>query len=326
MRIRQARLIVALIALLSVTALFSLFVGKATLPLSAYWGHDASAWIVMELRLPRTLLAIAIGAVLGLAGAVLQGFLRNPLADPAVVGISSSAALGAVAAIFLGISQGGWPLFLFAMLGAGAAMALLGMIAGRSASPVAFILAGMILSSLTGSLTAFLISISPNPFATAEIVTWLMGALTDRGFAQLWMALPFMAVGTILLAFTGRALDLLTLDEDVARSMGLNLRRLLWIVIAGLGLSVGASVAVTGVVGFVGLIVPHLVRPFVGQQPSAVLLPAALAGAVLLTLADTLVRLTPGPGEVRLGIAMSLIGAPFFFAILLRLKGRLTWG
>ena len=283
-------------------------------------------WIITQLRLPRSFLAIIIGLVLGLSGAVLQGYLRNPLADPAIVGISSSAAFGAVLAIFLGLSQSGWWMFAAAMMGAGSAMTLLGLLSGRTASPVAFILAGMILSSLTGSLTAFLISISPNPFATSEIVNWLMGALTDRGFDDLFIALPFMIAGSLMLALTGKALNLLSLGEETARSMGLNMSRLLWIIIIGLGLSVGASVAVTGVVGFVGLIVPHLVRPFVGQKPSDIMLPSALAGAVLLLLADILVRLTPGAGEVRLGIAMALIGTPFFFGILFKLRGRLSWG
>ncbi|VAV89939.1 Vitamin B12 ABC transporter, permease protein BtuC [hydrothermal vent metagenome] len=283
-------------------------------------------WIITELRLPRSLLAVVIGMALGLSGAVLQGFLRNPLADPAIVGISSSAAFGAVLAIFLGLSQSGWSVFIAAMLGAAAAMALLGLLSGRSASPVAFILAGMVLSSLTGSLTAFLISIAPNPFATSEIVNWLMGALTDRGYDDLMISLPFIALGSVILASTGKALNLLSLGEETARTMGLNMTILLWTIIAGLGLSVGASVAVTGVVGFVGLIVPHLVRPFVGQKPSDVMLPSALAGAILLLLADILVRLTPGAGEVRLGIAMALIGTPFFFYILFKLRGRLSWG
>lgn len=317
----------ALLAVILIfAALLSLLAGKAWIAPQEMLRADEVSWVLYELRLPRTLLAVTIGMVLGLSGAVLQGYLRNPLADPAIVGVSSSAAFGAVAAIFLGLTQSGWAIFLCAMFGAGAAMALLGLISGRSASPVAFILAGMILSSLAGSLTAFLISVSPNPFATSEIVTWLMGALTDRGFAQFNMAAPFMAAGAFILLMTARPLDVLTLGEDVARSMGVNMRLLLWTVIIGLGLAVGASVAVTGVVGFVGLVVPHLVRPFAGQKPSAILLPSALAGGILLTVADSLVRLTPGPGEVRLGIAMSLIGVPFFFAILLKLRGRLSWG
>ena len=323
---RAVRLSIALTGALIVLAALSLLSGKIWID---PFGDRLSArdwWIIVELRLPRTLLAIAIGALLGLSGATLQGFLRNPLADPAIVGVSSSAALGAVGAIFLGVSQAGWPIFGAAMAGAAAAMAVLGLLSGRASSPVAFILAGMILSSLTGSLTAFLISIAPNPFATSEIVNWLMGALTDRGFADFWTALPFILIGAGLLATTGRKLDVLTLGEETARSMGVDMKRLLWVIILGLGLGVGASVAVTGVVGFVGLIVPHLVRPFVGQRPSDVMLPSAMAGAALLLLADTLVRWTPGPGEVRLGIAMSLLGTPFFFAILFKLRGRLSWG
>lgn len=323
---RYAAINAAFVAVIIILLCVSVLSGKVWINPLAENIDTNDLWIITQLRLPRSFLAIIIGMVLGLSGAVLQGFLRNPLADPAIVGISSSAAFGAVLAIFFGLSGSGWAVFIAAMIGAASAMAILGLLSGRSANPVAFILAGMILSSLTGSLTAFLISISPNPFATSEIVNWLMGALTDRGYDDLFVALPFMIVGALLLASTGKALNVLSLGEETARSMGLNLSQTLWIIIVGLGLSVGASVAVTGVVGFVGLIVPHLVRPFVGQKPSDVMAPSALSGAILLLLADILVRLTPGAGEVRLGIAMALIGTPFFFGILFKLRGRLSWG
>ncbi|ODU20712.1 MAG: ABC transporter permease [Sphingomonas sp. SCN 67-18] len=323
-RILRANLLLAIAAVL----LFglSLMAGKAWVPLSAWLEGGQGWWIIFELRLPRAILAASIGAVLGLSGAVLQGYLRNPLADPALIGVSSSAALGAVTAIFLGFAGSSAIVFGSAMAGAALAMALLALLVGRSGSAIGFILAGMVLSSLSGSLTAFLISISPNPFATAEIVSWLMGALTDRSFDDILLALPFMAAGALILAFTGRALDLLNLGEETARSLGLNLGRIQAIIVVGLGLAVGASVAVSGVVGFVGLIVPHLVRPLVGQKPSALLLPSALGGAALLLAADSLVRLIPGPGEIRLGIAMALIGTPFFFALLISMRRRASWG
>ncbi|MES1975552.1 MAG: iron ABC transporter permease [Pseudomonadota bacterium] len=313
-----------LLALLVVLAFgLSLVAGKTWIPLGAWFTPNPRFAIIAELRLPRAILGLAIGAVLGLSGAVLQGYLRNPLADPAVVGVSSSAALGAVAAIVLGIA--GNPLVLFgcAMLGAGGSMALLAALTWRSPSPVQFILAGTVLASLAGALTAFLISIAPNPYAVAEVIDWLMGALTDRSIDDVRIALPFMALGAALLFLTAPALDALTLGETAARSLGVRLGRLQALIVLGTGLTIGASVAVTGVVGFVGLVVPHLLRPVFGHRPAALLLPSALGGAALVLIADSLCRLAPGAGEVRLGVAMALLGAPFFLMLLL--KGRASW-
>lgn len=313
---RPFRLLILVLLVVAGFAL-SLVAGKQWLP----WGTDAATAILIELRLPRAVLGLLLGAMLGVAGAVLQGFLRNPLADPAVVGVSSTAALGAVAAIlYVGATSLG--LFAAAMAGALLAMALLVALTWRSADPVAFILAGTVLSSLAGALTAFLISIAPNPYAVASVLDWLMGALTDRGLADLARAAPFLVVGTLLLALAGPALDALTLGEGAARSLGIRLGRVQALVVLGTGLGVGAGVAATGVIGFVGLVVPHLLRPLFGHRPSALLLPSGLGGAALLLFADSLCRLAPGAGEVRLGVAMALIGAPFFLALLLRHRGR----
>ena len=309
-----------------VTLLFagSLMAGKAWVPFGAWFSADPGWWIIAELRLPRAVLGLAIGAALGLTGAVLQGYLRNPLADPAVVGVSSSAALGAVAAIVLLSASAPLVVFGSAMLAAGGGMALLALLAWRAQSAVAFILAGTVLASLAGALTAFLISIAPNPYATAEIIDWIMGSLTDRSWTEAQFALPFIALGCAALLLTGRALDALTLGEDAARSLGMRLERTQLLIVLGTGLAVGASVAVTGVVGFVGLIVPHLLRPLTGARPSALLLPSALGGAALVLAADSLVRLGPGATEIRLGVAMALLGTPFFFALLLRMR-RSAW-
>lgn len=312
----------ALVPLALFAFCISLMAGKAWIPPLEWFSDGPNGWIMAELRLPRAILGLSIGAVLGLSGAVLQGYLRNPLADPTVVGVSSSAALGGVTAIFLGLTAHPLGLFGCAMLGGALAMILLAAMSGRSGGPLGFILAGMVLSTLAGSLTAFLISIAPNPFASSEIIAWLMGALTDRGMDDVTHGLPFMILGGALLLTTGRALDALTLGEDTARSLGIDPMRLQWIVVAGVGLSVGASVAVSGVVGFVGLIVPHFIRTLVGEKPSATLWPSALGGAILTLTADSLVRLTPGPGEIRLGIAMAVLGAPFFFILLARLRKR----
>ena len=317
-----SRWLTPLLLLLTVAAfLLSLTAGKVWIWPVSWLANNADGWIFLELRLPRALLGLAIGAVLGLSGAVLQGYLRNPLADPTVLGVSSSAALGGVTAIFFGLNALPLGLFGCAMLGAGASIIALLMLA-RGGGPLGFILGGMVIATLAGSLTAFLISIAPNPFAASEIISWLMGALTDRVMDDAIKAMPLMALGAALMFTTGRALDALTIGEDGARSIGVNLARLQWIIVLGVGLSVGASVAVSGVVGFVGLIVPHVIRSIYGEQPSAILLPSALGGAILTLTADSLVRLIPGPTEIRLGIAMAVLGAPFFFLLRWKQRGR----
>lgn len=290
--------------------------GKIWIPFDYWLSNDPRGWIITQLRLPRAILAATIGGALGLCGAVLQGYLRNPLADPGVLGVSSGAALGAVISIYFGVSTAVWVLPAYAMAGASLTMALLLLLVGRGGSVVTFVLAGVILSSLTSALTALVISLAPNPFAVSEIITWLMGALTDRSMNDVKIALPFMAIGAALLFTTGRSLDALSLGEDAARSLGVNLTRLQLVIVLGCGLAVGASVAVTGVIGFVGLVVPHLVRPLVRQQPSALLVPSALAGSALLLIADASVRLISGVAELKLGIAMALLGAPFFLGLL----------
>ena len=280
--------------------------------------------IFMELRLPRAALALTLGAGLGAAGAAMQGYLRNPLADPGLFGIAPGAALGAVLSFWTGWSATPWALPLFALIGAGGAMAMLASIAGRNGGVLLFTLAGMMLASLAGALMSLAISQSPTPFAMSEIVTWLMGALTDRGWPEVWVAAPLTLMGIVLLVLAGRALDALTLGELAARSLGMDPRRLQLLMIGGVGLTVGAGVAVAGIIGFVGLVVPHMLRPFTDRRPSQLIVPSALAGALLLLLADCLCRVLPLQSELRLGIALSLLGAPFFLALLLRLRRELA--
>ena len=280
--------------------------------------------ILAELRLPRGILALIVGAGLGGAGAAMQGYLRNPLADPGLFGIAPGAALGAVLALAFGATAT-YALPLAALIGAGGAMALLGMIAGHqqnsnSGGLALFTLAGMMLASLAGALTSLVISLAPNPFALSEIVTWLMGALTDRGWHEVWLAAPPTLLGLAVLWRAGPGLDALTLGEATARSLGVEPARLQWAMILGVGLTVGAGVAVAGIVGFVGLMVPHLVRRFTNRRPAALIVPSALAGALLLLVADALCRVLPLVTELRLGIALSLLGAPFFLVLLLRMR------
>ena len=310
-----------LAALVAAMAL-SMLAGKVWLPAQAWSPTDPRWLIIIELRLPRTILAAIVGAGLGLSGAAMQGYLRNPLADPGLFGVSAAAALGAVVSMFFGFTLF-WLLPAFALAGAAAAMALLALLVGRSGSMIVFTLGGVIIASIAGSLTALVISLAPTPYATSQIITWLMGALTDRSWADVWIALPLTAAGMALLALTGPSLDTLTLGEPAARSMGVDPVRLQRLVVVGVGLCVGAAVAAAGVIGFVGLMVPHLVRPFAGHRPSAVLLPSAIGGALLLVLADSLVRIAPTVSELRLGIAMSMLGGPFFLVLLLRLRRTL---
>ena len=309
------------------TAIFALLLAIA-IPLSLLAGRvwlDPSrvpnaALILAELRLPRAVLAVIIGGGLGAAGAAMQGYLRNPLADPGLFGIAPGAALGAVAALWFGYAASPYLLPLFALIGAGGAMALLAAIAGRTGGIALFTLAGLMVASLAGALTALAISLAPNAFAMSEIVLWLNGALTDRSWREVWIAAPLVLLGVAMLWRAGEALDTLTLGEEVARSLGIQPSRLLWMLIVGVGLTVGASVAVAGIIGFVGLIVPHLVRPLTDRRPSQLIMPSALAGALLVLVADCAVRILPLVTELRLGIALSLLGAPFFLWLLLRMR------
>lgn len=321
---RSLGLNLALLAGIAVTVLLSLMAGKVWIPLDAWAAGDPRWPIIAELRMPRTVLAVLVGGALGVSGAAMQGYLRNPLADPGLFGVSSGAALGAVISLYFGYTASAWLLPAFALAGAGITMAILALLVGRSGSIIVFTLAGVILSSVAGSMTALAISLAPTPFATSQIVTWLMGALTDRSWDDVWLALPLLALGGTLLALTGRTLDALTLGESTARSMGVDPLRLQLLIVIGVALCVGASVATAGIIGFVGLIVPHLVRPFVGNRPSAVLVPSALAGALLLLLADCMVRAMPTVSELRLGIAMSMLGGPFFLFLLLRMRRGLA--
>lgn len=280
--------------------------------------------ILMELRLPRALLAIVIGAGLGAAGAAMQGYLRNPLADPGLFGIAPMAALGAVASLWLGVSASQWTLPVMALAGAALGMALLAIIAGRTGGIELFTLAGLMIASLAGALTALAITLAPSAFAMSEIVMWLNGALTDRSWRDVYLAAPLVLAGIALLGIKARSLDALTLGEVAARSMGVRADLLLALLVGGVGLTVGASVAVAGIIGFVGLIVPHLVRPLTDRLPSSLILPSALAGACLVLAADSVVRILPLVTELRLGIALSLLGAPFFLWLLLKMRrGRL---
>ena len=301
------RALILLAAALILAVPLSLLAGRVWIDPFAHATRNA-ALIVLDLRLPRAALALVVGAGLGSAGAAMQGYLRNPLADPGLFGIAPGAALGAVLSFWTGYAASVWLLPVFALVGAGGAMALLAVIAGREGGVALFTMAGLMISSLAGALTSLAISLSPTPFAMSEIVTWLMGALADRSWREVEVAAPLTLAGIAVLLAAARSLDALTLGEAAARSLGVNPRRLQALMIVG-----------------VGLMVPHLVRPLTDRRPSSLLAPSALAGALLLLVADCLCRVLPlAGGELRLGIALALLGAPFFLALLLRMRRGLA--
>jgi len=315
------RLNLSLLVLIALAFAASLLAGRVWLPPSALLSPQDSlpGLILFDIRLPRTVLALMVGAVLGLSGAVLQGFTRNPLAEPALLGVSSGAALGAIIAIYFGLAALS-PITgpLMGMVGALVACGLTFAL-GRNGT-VALVLAGAAVSSLTAAGIALALNFAPNPYAAYEIMSWLLGSLADKSWTQVVLVLPFVIVGGALLALTGRALDALALGEAQAASLGINLARLAALVVAGTALSVGAVTSVVGAIGFIGLVAPHLVRPFVGYSPRRVLLPAALAGALLLLCADIAARLVHTNPELRLGVFTSLLGTPFFFWLVVRIR------
>jgi iron complex transport system permease protein len=255
----------------------------------------------------------------------MQGYLRNTLAEPGTLGVSQMAALGAVLSIFFNIAGlHPWALPIAALIGGIVGMAALFWLAGLTASTLTLVLAGILLSTLSIAGVSLVLSLSPNPWAAGEIVRWMLGALTDRSIDDLIFATPIIVVGSAFILSCREALNALTLGEIGARSLGIDLSKVQWRLCVGVGLVVGTSVAVTGVIGFVGLVVPHLLRPLVGARPGALLIPSAFGGALLVLAGDVVVRLLPGGSEVQLGVVMSIVGAPFFCALLYSLRRRVV--
>jgi iron complex transport system permease protein len=312
----------ALAAAAGLAFLASILVGPSGIGLP--YGTEAARMILVEIRLPRAILGALIGGALGLAGAVLQGYLRNPLAEPGLLGISGGASLGAVIAIHSGATAA----FAIALpagglIGAGVAAMAVMLLAGERSGPLTLILAGVAISSLAGALTTLALNLSPNPFASVEMLFWLLGSLTDRSLLHVWLAAPLIILGAGLLLTTGRALDALTLGEEAAQNLGVDLKGLRARIVAGTALAVGAATAVAGTIGFVGLVVPHLLRPLVGHEPHRLLPASALGGAALVLAADVTLRLFAPLSEVRLGVVTALIGAPFFLWLVIKTRREL---
>ncbi|MBR1143481.1 iron ABC transporter permease [Bradyrhizobium sp. AUGA SZCCT0431] len=330
---RRIGVTAALAGLVGLLVLISLGIGPVRLsPLAAMeallgGGSDVSQVIVREIRLPRTILALAIGAILGMSGASLQGLLRNPLASPSLFGAPQSAAFGAVLVIALGWADvRSYALPVVAIMAAFGSVFVLLTIAGRNAGLLILILAGLAISSLAGAATALVMNLSSNPFVVLEIAFWLLGSLEDRSFQHVMLALPFIIAGGMILFSQRHSFRVLSLGEETAQSLGVDVGRLRLIVITGVALGVGGAVAVTGTIGFIGLVAPHLMRPLIGHDPARLLVPSALAGSALLLAADIAVRIIPSTSDIKVGVLTSIIGVPFFLYLIARERRALGGG
>ncbi|MEP0154413.1 iron ABC transporter permease [Pseudophaeobacter sp.] len=327
----MTRLILSLLTAVVALFLVSLSLGPADVSLGESLAalfddsYGPLTLVMQEIRLPRAILAVVIGGGLGLAGAAMQGYLRNPLAEPGLIGVSSSAALGAVLAINTGLAAAlplGLPLA--ALAGALAGVFLVMSLAGPHGGSLSLILAGIAISALAGALTALVLNLSPNPFAANEIVFWMMGSLADRSMVHVWLVLPFVGVGIAILLTLARGLDALTLGEDAAQTLGMNLNRLRLLLVIGTASIIGGATAVAGAIGFIGLVVPHILRPFVGGQPSRLLWASGLGGAVMLQLADIAVRVILPARDLKLGVVTALVGAPLFLHLIYKTRKGLA--
>jgi iron complex transport system permease protein len=330
---RRTIVVAALVALVGGLALASLGVGPVRLSPATVvdalfgGGSEVQRIIVQQIRLPRMILALAIGGILGLSGAALQGLLRNPLASPSLFGAPQAAAFGAVLVIALGWADvRSFALPAAAIVAAFASVFVLLAIAGRNAGLLILILAGLAISSLAGAATSLTMNLSRNPFAALEIAFWLLGSLEDRSFRHVTLALPFIAVGAAILLSQRHAFRALSVGEETAQSLGINVGRLRLLVILGVALGVGGAVAVAGAIGFIGLVSPHLMRPLIGYDPGRLLVPSALTGAALLLAADIAVRIIPSTSDVKVGVLTALIGVPFFLYLIVRERRALSGG
>ena len=273
------------------------------------------AEVLWQVRAPRAVCALAVGAALGLSGAVMQGLLRNPLADPGVLGVSATAALGAASAIVLGAAAVPGAVEIAALAGAGLAGLALILFASRVRAPEALILFGVALSSFAGTATALIFNLSPSPIATAEVMSWLLGSVQNRSWIDVAWIVPAVIVSGLFATLAAPGLRMLSLGEETAATSGLPMARMRLLALVAAALAAGAAVAVAGVIGFVGLAAPHLVRTAMRGDPGRLLLPSALGGGLMLVLADLAARMTPTDQELKLGVFTALVGAPLFALI-----------
>jgi len=316
---RETLLMPTLIAASVLAILSACLLGSTALPadrlLAALFGgaEAGDRLVVWQIRLPRAIAAYIVGAALDISGAALQGLLRNPLAEPGVLGVSASASLMATFALYYGIASiTPWAVPIAAIIGALTATALITIAALRTQSVVTLILIGVGLSSFAGAAMSLLMNLAPNPFSLSDMINWMLGSVANRSFDEITLAAPFILAGGATLFATRRGLSALTLGEEAAAGIGLNLRRQQIFTVVGAGLATGGAVALAGAIGFVGIVAPHIIRPFVGHDPARSLVPSALFSGLILVVADIFVRLMPTSAELKLGVVAALIGAPAF--------------
>lgn len=285
-------------------------------------GPAGDSLVIWQIRFPRALAAFMVGGALGASGAALQGLLRNPLAEPGVLGVSSAAVLGATISLYFGLTAiSPWALPVAAIIGALIATAIIALASIRTQSVVTLILIGVGLSSFAGAAMSLLMNFAPNPFSLSDMVNWMLGSVSNRSYREIGFAAPFMAIGLAILFTARRGLSALTLGEEAASGLGLNLKAQRISIVLGAGLATGAAVSIAGAIGFVGIVAPHLIRPFVGHDPARSLLPSTLLAGLFLVLADIGVRLMPTQSELKLGVVAAIFGAPAFIWIALQ-RGR----
>ena len=314
-----------LLACIAVALLLSISLGSVPLPPErvlralAFNSTAGDQLVVWQIRLPRALAAAVVGAALGMSGAALQGLLRNPLAEPGILGVSATAALFATFVIYFGLATAGpWILPLAAVAGALMATLIVAIAAIRTRSVVTLILIGVGLSSFSGAIMALLMNLAPNPFSLSDLVNWTLGTVDNRSFADLAFAVPLIGLGAAILLLSRRGLSALALGDEAAEGLGLDLKHQRLAVIVGAGLATGAAVALAGAIGFVGIVAPHVLRPSLRYDPARLLVPSALLGALILMLADIGVRVMPTDTELKLGVVAALLGAPVFIWIAAR--------
>ena len=313
-------IIVALISIFMACLLGSTPLGAGRVLASLFGQGDVGdSLVVLQIRLPRAVAAFVVGVALGASGAALQGLLRNPLAEPGVLGVSASASLAATFVIYYGLtSSNPWLLPIAAIAGALAATAIIALTAIKTQSVVTLILVGVGLSSFAGAAMSLLLNLSPNPFSLSDMINWTLGSVANRSFDDMALAAPFLIAGFLILYVTRRSLSVLTLGEEAASGLGVNLKRQRIFVVLGAGLATGAAVSIAGAIGFVGIVAPHLIRPFVRHDPARSLVPSALLAGIFLVVADIGVRILPTQTELKLGVVAAIFGAPAFIWIAMK--------
>lgn len=316
----SARASLLLIALGALALMAALWLGPVAISLDKVLSGDfETRTIVWEIRFPRALTAWLVGAALGLSGAALQGLLRNPLADSGVLGLSGFAALGAVIAFAFGFAAFA-PLA--ALVFALAAALLVTALGAAARGPASLALIGVGLSSFAGGLIALALNLAPNPGALADLVNWTLGSVEGRSLSDAALVGAFLGVGAASIFFAARGLQALTLGEEAAAAIGADIQYTRALVVLGAAACTGGAAAAAGVIGFVGVAAPHLVRALSGHDPARLLAPSALAGGAMLVIADVIVRVLPTDTELKLGVAAALIGGPVFALIAARLAAR----